>query len=81
MGMNIKNEEAHRLAMQVASFYDESLTEAVTVALRERLARATAENRFEKLRELSIQIAARIPEGLTRESADAMLYNSSGLPS
>ena len=80
MGMNIKNEEAHRLAVQVASFYDETLTEAVTVALRERLARATAENRFEKLRELSLEITARMPKGLSRESADAMLYNSLGLP-
>ena len=78
--MNIKNEEAHRLAVQVASFYDETLTEAVTVALRERLARATAENRLEKLRELSLEIAARMPKGFTREAADAMLYNSLGLP-
>ena len=80
MGMNIKNEEAHRLAVQVASFYDETLTEAVTVALRERLARASAESRLEKLRELSLEISARIPKEMTRESADAMLYNSLGLP-
>lgn len=78
--MNIKNEEAHRLAIQVASFYDETLTEAVTVALRERLARASETNRLEKLRELSLEISARIPKGWTRESADAMLYNSLGLP-
>ena len=78
--MNIKNEEAHRLAIQVASFYDETLTEAVTVALRERLARASAESRLEKLRELSLEISARIPKEMTRESADAMLYNSLGLP-
>lgn len=80
MGMNIKNEEAHRLAIQVASFYDESLTEAVTVALRERLARATAENRLEKMRELSREISVRLPKGMTRDSADEMLYTSLGLP-
>jgi antitoxin VapB len=80
MGMNIKNEEAHRLATQVASFYDESLTEAVTVALRERLARATAENRLERMRVLSLEISARIPQGMTRESADEMLYTGLGLP-
>ncbi len=34
--MNIKNEEARRLAAQVASIYEETLTEAVTVALRVR---------------------------------------------
>jgi antitoxin VapB len=80
MGMNIKNEEAHRLAIQVASLYDETLTEAVTVALRERLARATAEDRFEKLRALAMEISARMPKGMTRESVDSMLYNEVGLP-
>ena len=80
MGMNIKNEEAHRLAAQVASIYDETLTEAVTVALRERLARATAEDRFERLRILAHEISIRMPKGMTRESVDFMLYNELGLP-
>ncbi|HUW86987.1 MAG TPA: type II toxin-antitoxin system VapB family antitoxin [Candidatus Paceibacterota bacterium] len=78
--MNIKNEEAHRLATQVASLYDETLTEAVTVALRERLARATAEDRFERLRALALEISVRIPKGLTSDSIDSMLYNEVGLP-
>ena len=80
MGMNIKNEEAHRLAAQVASIYGETLTEAVTVALQERLARATAEERLEKLRTLAHEIAIRMPKGMTRESVDSMLYDESGLP-
>ena len=80
MGMNIKNEEAHRLATQVASIYDETLTEAVTVALRERLARAQADDRLERLRTLAHEISARMPKGMTRESVDSMLYNKSGLP-
>ena len=80
MGMNIKNEEAHRLAIQVASIYDETLTEAVTVALRERLARATAEDRLERLRTLAHEISIRMPKGMTRESVDSMLYDESGLP-
>ena len=80
MGMNIKNEEAHRLATQVASIYDESLTEAVTVALRERLARATADDRLERLRVLAHEISIRMPKGATRESIDSMLYNELGLP-
>lgn len=80
MGMNIKNEEAHRLAAQVASIYDETLTEAVTVALRERLARAQAEDRFERLRALALEISVRIPKGLTSDSIDTMLYNEVGLP-
>lgn len=80
MGMNIKNEEAHRLATQVASIYDETITEAVTVALRERLARATTQDRLEKLRILAHEIAVQIPKGMTRESVDSMLYNELGLP-
>ena len=80
MGMNIKNEEAHRLATQVASIYDESLTEAVTVALRERLARATADDRLERLRILAHDISIRMPKGLDRESLNSMLYNELGLP-
>ena len=80
MGMNIKNEEAHRLATQLASIYDESLTQAVTVALRERLARATADDRLERLRILAHEISIRMPKGLDRESVNSMLYNELGLP-
>ena len=80
MGMNIKNDEAHRLATQVASIYDETITEAVTVALRERLARATTQDRLEKLRILAHEIAVQMPKGMTRESVDSMLYNELGLP-
>ncbi len=80
MGMNIKNEEAHRLASQVASIYDETLTEAVTVALRERLVRAQADDRLERLRTLAHEISIRMPKGMTRDSVDSVLYNESGLP-
>ena len=78
--MNIKNEEAHRLATQVASIYDETLTEAVTVALRERLARAPVEDRLERLRLLAQEISIRMPKGMTRESVDSLFYNELGLP-
>lgn len=78
--MNIKNAEAHRLAAQVALIYDETLTEAVTVALRERLARATAQDRLERLRILAHEISTRMPKAMTRESVDSMLYNELGLP-
>lgn len=78
--MNIKNEEAHRLAAQVASIYEETLTEAVTVALRERLARAQADDRLGRLRTLAHEISTRMPKDMTRESVDSMLYNESGLP-
>lgn len=39
MPLSIKNEEADRLARELAAVTGESLTEAIVVALRERLAR------------------------------------------
>lgn len=39
MGLNIKNEETQALAQELAALTGESLTAAVTEALRERLAR------------------------------------------
>ena len=39
MSLNIKNPEAHALAVRLAKLTGETLTEAVTAALRERLAR------------------------------------------
>ena len=39
MALSIKTEEADRLARELAATTHESLTDAVTIALRERLAR------------------------------------------
>jgi antitoxin VapB len=39
MSLNIKNDHTHDLARELASLTGESLTEAVTVAVRERLER------------------------------------------
>ena len=39
MGMNIKNEEAQKLAHELSELTGESLTTAITEAVRERLER------------------------------------------
>lgn len=39
MSLNIKNDQAHALAIEIASHTGESLTSAVVVALQERLER------------------------------------------
>jgi antitoxin VapB len=39
MSLNIKNDEAYRLATQLAQLIGETLTKAVTIALKERLER------------------------------------------
>jgi antitoxin VapB len=43
MGLNIKNPETHRLAQELAKRTGESMTAAVTTAVRERLDRVRRE--------------------------------------
>ena len=54
MALSIKTDEADRLARSLARLTGETMTEAVTVALRERLARETA------LREAALDLPARL---------------------
>ena len=83
--LNIKSDEAYRLAAELAALKGESLTEAVTVALRERLAResraATREQRLARIREHAAVIRAHLTGPLTSADADALLYDpKTGLP-
>ena len=39
MGLNINNDDTHRLAVQLAQLTGETLTRTVTIALQERLER------------------------------------------
>jgi antitoxin VapB len=43
VGLNIKNDETHRLARELAQLTGDSMTEAVTEALVERLVRLRRE--------------------------------------
>jgi antitoxin VapB len=81
MSLNIKNEEAHALAVRVARMTGESLTEAVTTALRERLARIEGPDALvEELLALGRDCAARL-DGPTRMiDHGALLYDEKGLP-
>jgi len=56
MALSIKTDEADRLARTLARLTGETMTEAVTVALRERLARARA--RRQAAADLPTRIAA-----------------------
>jgi antitoxin VapB len=47
--LNIKNDEAHKLATELANLTGESLTAAVTLALRERLARERRRRRPDRI--------------------------------
>jgi len=84
MSLNIKNPEAHKLAAELAQRTGVSMTEAVTEALREKLAALQAEEskqaRFEKLMRTSAAFAAKLPPGGLADH-DALLYDpETGLP-
>jgi antitoxin VapB len=81
MGLNIKNDEAHRIAKEIASHTGESLTSAVVVALRERLDRLRREASFEERKALVDEIIRRsgpTAPGVTSDHSD--LYDEMGLP-
>ena len=82
MSLNIKNEEAHKLARCLCRETGESLTEAVTTALRERLERVRKRRksnaRLAEILAISRQ-GAEIFKGPHIDHAD-MLYDENGLP-
>jgi antitoxin VapB len=83
MGLNIKNDEANRLVHELARVTGESLTTAVTVAVRERLDRLEQSNPgplSERLLKIGRDCAAHLREPfLTVEHGD-LLYDERGLP-
>ena len=89
MALNIRNPEADRLAAQVASLAGETKTNAVILALRERLQRLQTQSEAGKVRQRSLihrldQISLRCAARpiLDRRSAEEICgYDASGLPS
>lgn len=83
MALNIKNEEAHRLVQELANETGETLTEAVTVAVRERLESLQRKHRRQEVVQgvLDIQEFVRGLPDLDRRSVDEILgYDDFGLP-
>jgi len=82
MGLNIKNDEAHRLAQELASLTGESMTTAVTEALRERLNRVRGDRGGLASRLLSIgrDCAPRLKEPYRSADHGDLLYDDKGLP-
>jgi antitoxin VapB len=85
MSLNIKNPEAHELAKELAELTGESMTEAIIIALRERLARElnTPERiaeRAEAIMAIGRDVAARLGPAYRAKDWDAELYDERGLP-
>jgi antitoxin VapB len=83
MSMNIKNEEAHRLGRELATLTGESLTAAVTEAIRERLERVRAERSTglaDRLMAIGRDCAGRLREPYRSAEHGDLLYDETGLP-
>ena len=83
MAFSIKNDEADRLARQLASVTGESLTEAVVRSLRERLARQQPPVRSGGVGTELAKMATRfkrLPVLDPRPADDLLGYDDSGLP-
>jgi antitoxin VapB len=81
--LNIKSEDAYRLASELAELTGESLTAAVTTALRERLEREQAarnrEARMARVRAITADIRRNLRHPLPT-SDHSWLYDEDGLP-
>ena len=84
MGLNIKNEETCRLARELARLTGESMTGAITVAVRERLDREerqrSMEARLKRMREIADRCARLLGPGPSAVEHGQMLYDERGLP-
>ena len=81
MSLNVKDPEAHRLAQAIALETGETMTRAVTEALRERyerLQRRRAKASVEELRAISERSAVHVKRPYA-DHAD-LLYDEDGLP-
>jgi len=79
--LNVKDPEAHRLARAISEETGESMTRAVTEALRERYERIQNRKSKASVKEL-LAIARRAARGVKRPYIDhaQLLYDKHGLP-
>jgi len=84
MALNIRNPETERLATELARHTGESKTEAVTKALRDRLARVqrarAGRSLTDELEEIAIHCAS-LPILDPRPADEILGYDGDGLPS
>ncbi len=84
MSLNIKNDETCRLAGELAQLTGETMTGAITVALRERLEREKRERSAEalagELRAIAERCAKLMKPGPSAIEHGDLLYDEHGLP-
>jgi antitoxin VapB len=83
MGLNIKNEEAQRLARELAKLTGESMTAAVREAVRERLDRVRrmrSVSLADRLLAIGKDCAQHLKEPFRTTDHGDLLYDERGLP-
>jgi antitoxin VapB len=83
MGMNIKNDEAQKLAHKLSEITGETLTAAVTEALRERLDHvqsAGGAGLADRLLKIGRDCAEHLKEPFRSADHGDILYDERGLP-
>ena len=84
MGLNIKNDETCRLAGELARLTGETMTGAITVALRQRLVREkrlrNVDARVEELLAIGRRCAELLEPGPSAVEHGNLLYDDRGLP-
>jgi antitoxin VapB len=83
MSLNIKNEEAHKMAAELAAIRGESMTAVVLEALRKELEaerqKQTGKTKAQRILEAARRFQQGLPEGI-HSSDHAWLYGEDGLP-
>jgi antitoxin VapB len=83
MAMNIKNDETQKLARKLSELTGESLTTAVTVAVRERLERVQSRqgaSLADRLLRIGRDCAGHLKEPFRSVEHGDLLYDERGLP-
>lgn len=83
MSLNIKNEEAHRLAQELAKLTGESMATAVTEAVRQRLERVRRKrgtSKVERILKIAKESGPLWIEPFRSVEHGDLLYDEKGLP-
>jgi len=81
--LNVKNPEAHELARELAELTGESMSAAVTIAVRERRDRVLADRSgglAQRMLEIGRDCAGRLPEPVLKVDHGELLYDENVLP-
>lgn len=83
LALNIRNQRAEELALSVVQITGETKTQAVTLALQERLDRLQTKHKKRSMVDIAIEIVRQcdaLPELDNRSANEILGYDEDGLP-